>query len=303
MFRILTLDGGGAKGFYTLGVLREIEGITQRPLAECFDLVFGTSTGSIIAALICLGKSVDEIRVLYERHVPRIMRRKTASGKTKAINELSTKVFGDLKFDAFQTDIGIVATQWMTERPMIFKTSIGQAQGSTGTFEPGFGVRIGDAVHASCAAYPFIKRKFVVTSTGSRIELVDGGYCANNPTLFALADAIRALEVPRADIRIVSLGVGEYPKPKKSLFTATRWLNYLPSVRLVQKVMEISTQSMDQLRDVLFKDIHTVRISEAFTQPEMATDLFEHDLEKLNLLWQRGRQSFRRHEAALRQFL
>lgn len=28
-YRLLTLDGGGAKGFYTLGVLREIEGLVQ----------------------------------------------------------------------------------------------------------------------------------------------------------------------------------------------------------------------------------------------------------------------------------
>jgi uncharacterized protein len=31
--RILSLDGGGAKGFYTLGVLREIEGMVKRPAA------------------------------------------------------------------------------------------------------------------------------------------------------------------------------------------------------------------------------------------------------------------------------
>jgi patatin-like phospholipase/acyl hydrolase len=31
-YRILSLDGGGAKGFYTLGVLREIEAmIVNRP--------------------------------------------------------------------------------------------------------------------------------------------------------------------------------------------------------------------------------------------------------------------------------
>lgn len=37
--RILSLDGGGAKGFYTLGVLREIEGMIGRPLHERFDLL------------------------------------------------------------------------------------------------------------------------------------------------------------------------------------------------------------------------------------------------------------------------
>ena len=55
-YRILSLDGGGAKGFYSLGVLREIEGMVKCPLHEKFDLVFGTSTGAIIAALLSLGK-------------------------------------------------------------------------------------------------------------------------------------------------------------------------------------------------------------------------------------------------------
>ena len=60
LFRVLSLDGGGAKGFYTLGVLKEVEAMVGHRLCESFDLVFGTSTGAIIAALICLGKSVDE---------------------------------------------------------------------------------------------------------------------------------------------------------------------------------------------------------------------------------------------------
>ena len=51
LYRILSLDGGGAKGFYTLGVLKETEAMVGRPLCEAFDLMFGTSTGAIIAAL------------------------------------------------------------------------------------------------------------------------------------------------------------------------------------------------------------------------------------------------------------
>ncbi len=53
--RILSLDDGGGKGFYTLGVLKEIEGLLKCPLYERFDLGFGTSTGAIIASLIALG--------------------------------------------------------------------------------------------------------------------------------------------------------------------------------------------------------------------------------------------------------
>jgi uncharacterized protein len=58
--RILSLDGGGAKGFYNLAILREIEGMVRCPLHDKFDLIFGTSTGAIIAALLSLGKSVKD---------------------------------------------------------------------------------------------------------------------------------------------------------------------------------------------------------------------------------------------------
>jgi hypothetical protein len=79
--------------------------------------------------------------------------------------------------------------------------------------------------------------------------------------------------------------------------------NFLLSVRLLQKTLEINTQSMDQLRVILFKDILTIRISDTFERPEMATDLFEHDLNKLNILRQRGAESFASREAELRAFL
>ncbi|UNK81408.1 patatin-like phospholipase family protein [Sphingopyxis granuli] len=223
--RILSLDGGGAKGFYTLGVLRGLEGMLGKPLSEKFDLVFGTSTGSIIAALICLGYSVDEIKALYEEHVTVIMGRVTPWGKSKALRNLAEKVFGDRKFEGLATNIGIVATRWDFETPLIFKSSHAQSHGDVGNFVPGFGCSIGDAVQASCAAYPFFCRKWVTTSDGQRILAADGGFCANNPTLYAIADAAEALKVSREHIRVVSVGVGEYPAPKRYL-TVGHWIGY-----------------------------------------------------------------------------
>jgi patatin-like phospholipase/acyl hydrolase len=195
--RILSLDGGGAKGFYTLGVLREIEGMIGCRLHERFDLIFGASTGAIIAALLALGRSVDEIHKLYKDYVPTVMERKKPAKKSEALRVLAADVFKETKFDAVKTGVGIVATKWVIERPMIFKGSIAQAHGRTGTFTPGFGVTISDAVQASCSAYPFFDRKTVTTAAGDRVELVDGGYCANNPTLYAIADALIALKVSR----------------------------------------------------------------------------------------------------------
>jgi patatin-like phospholipase/acyl hydrolase len=289
--RILALDGGGAKGFYTLGVLKEVEAMLGCPLYQRFDLVFGTSTGAIIASLIALGYTIDEIHELYKTHVPTVMRGKTAATRTSALTKLVSEVFGTRTFEDVKTGVGIVASRWLTERPMIFKADIAQAHGLKGTFIPGFGVSIADAVEASCSAYPFFKRKHVTTANGDHIELLDGGYCANNPTLYAIADAVGALQKERANIRVLNVGVGVYPEPKPTL--KMRFAKkYLVSVQLLQKTLEINTQSMDQLRSILFKDVQAIRISDTFERPEMATDLLEHNLNKLNILRQRGRDSF-----------
>ncbi|MBS0150879.1 MAG: patatin-like phospholipase family protein [Nitrospira sp.] len=301
--RILSLDGGGAKGFYTLGVLREIEGMVRCPLHEKFDLIFGTSTGAIIAALLALGRSVKEISVHYEKHVPTVMQAKSRRKKSLALAKLGDEIFKEDTFEKMKTGVGIVATRWVIERPMIFKTSIEQAHGRMGTFSPGFGVKVSDAVQASCSAFPFFERKMVKTDKGDLVELIDGGYCANNPTLYAIADAIMALKLPPEHIRVVSVGVGVYPSPKPSWFSTTKWAQKLMSVQLLQKTLEINTQSMDQLRHVLFRHVPTVRISDTFEQPEMATDMFEHNMTKLNILRQRGSESFAKQEQALQQLL
>jgi predicted acylesterase/phospholipase RssA len=299
--RILSLDGGGAKGFYTIGVLKGIEGMLGCRLHERFDLVFGTSTGSIIAALICLGHSVDEIHALYRDHVVKVMSKWFPWTKSKALRALATEVFKEQTFTDVRTHIGVVATRWVFETPLIFKTSVDQAHGDRGNFQPGFGCKVGDAVVASCSAYPFFCRKLVTTHDGQKILAADGGFCANNPTLYAIADATEAFKVRREYIRVVSVGVGVYPVPKRYL-TLAHWFGYLFTVRLLQKVLEINTKSMDQLRHVLFQEVPTVRISKTYSEPTMATDLFEADLGKLDQLYQRGRESFRENENSLRAF-
>lgn len=206
-------------------------------------------------------------------------------------------------FTDAKTNVGIVATKWLLERPMIFKMHVGQAHGMKASFVPGFGVRVGDAVQASCSAYPYFNRKTVVTSAGDKVELIDGGFCANNPTLYAIADATVSLGVPPENIRVVSLGCGNYPPPPLNWWTVDYWKQKTPGVQLLQKTLEINTQSMDQLRALLYKHIQTVRISQSFSEPAMATDLFEHDLKKLNVLTQRGAQSFAEHEQTLKTFL
>jgi predicted acylesterase/phospholipase RssA len=301
VYRILALDGGGAKGFYTLGVLKQIEALLGGALFNHFDLVYGTSTGAIIAALLVLGSSIDDIYGLYEDHVPTVMRHWYASGRTRALAQLAKSVFGEKNFADVRTGVGIVATRWQLEKPMIFKGDAAQAHGRKATFNPGFGCTIADAIQGSCSAYPYFDR-FTIVVDGAPIELIDGGYCANNPTLYAIADAVKALNVAHSDLQVVSVGVGEYPEPKHWVTPkyVAAWIAKhvvgFTSLQLLQKTLNVNTASMEQLRSILFKEIKTVRINDTFQRPEMATDLLEADLNKLKLLYQQGSESFGNHE-------
>lgn len=129
------------------------------------------------------------------------------------------------------------------------------------------------------------------------MELIDGGYCANNPTLYAIADAIAALQREFHDIRVLSVGVGEYPEPKGWSSLVKRWC-FL--AQLLQKTLNVNTHSMEQLRAILFKAIPTVRINDTYDRQDMATDLIESDLGKLNMLYQEGAESFAKQERALK---
>jgi len=307
-FKILSLDGGGAKGFYSLGVLDQIEKNSGKLICELFDLIFGTSTGSIIAALMARGDRVEKALRLYTRLIPSILRPEKPRRRSIALARLSHKVFKNTTVEDFKTKVGIVSTNWKEERPLIFKSSVAQAHGSLGAFVPFFGCSVADAVIASCSAYPFFTTHTVTKSNGDIVELGDGGFCANNPALFSIADATLSLQHDPQNLRVISLGVGSYPEPsiwKKLGRVRGGWalLRHGFNSDFLQKILGTNTTSMDVLRSILFKHVPTVRINDAFVEPEMATDLLEHDLRKLNRLIQKGRLTYEKLEADLKRFL
>jgi uncharacterized protein len=71
-FRILSLDGGGIKGTFTAAVLAEWERVTERKIADHFDLIAGTSTGGILALGLGMGLSAREMLEFYEQRGPTV---------------------------------------------------------------------------------------------------------------------------------------------------------------------------------------------------------------------------------------
>ena len=71
--RILALDGGGIRGVLTLQFLQAIESLIKKRfgdntlMCDYFDLIGGTSTGSIIAAGLACGMTVSALQAVYEK--------------------------------------------------------------------------------------------------------------------------------------------------------------------------------------------------------------------------------------------
>lgn len=96
--RMLALDGGGVRGAITVAFLEEIEkiliaeqsrraaeaapagGSPQPPdkkarLGDYFDLVGGTSTGSLIATALALGYTIDQVKEFYLERAAQVFKR------------------------------------------------------------------------------------------------------------------------------------------------------------------------------------------------------------------------------------
>lgn len=297
-FRILALDGGGAKGIFTVGVLSALEEAKQRSLWECFDLIYGVSTGAIIAAYLAFGTPVNEIKRRYLTLIPKVMRRRTRWGRTRMLSAFATEEFKSHSFSSARTRLGLVALNRETRNPLIFKSHCDMAHSRKESFRPGFGCTIPEALLASCAAYPYFKPAVLRTDSIGTLELLDGGFAANSPALFAIADAAApaALNVNRSQIRLLSVGVGSYPAVHVGRLARLHPKYWLPTVTIIDEMMGANAHSNEFIRKALFGDVQAVRVDKTVAEIRFATNLLESDPAKLEAMFRLGTNCFSEFE-------
>ena len=292
-FRVLSIDGGGSKGMFAVGALVELEEQFGRPCKEIFDLVYGTSVGSIIATLIATGHDAKSIERWFLEKIPEIMRHRSRQQRSRALREAVHDVLGARTFSQVDMLLGVVATRTDFNSPMVFKTSADQAIQGKDSFKPGWGASLVDAIMGSCAAKPFFIDVRVPTSQGN-IPVLDGGFVANNPCLFALIDATHTLGYRREDVVALNVGVGAYPEPRSCWLVET--VKRCWPIRLMATVQSANTNTMQLLIDILFRDVEIVRVDESYTAQQYATSFLESDPEKLNFLSRAGRKRLREED-------
>lgn len=65
MKRVLQIDGGDIRGIIPAIICSAIEEKTKKAIADIFDLIIGTSTGSVIGGALAAGVSAERVKQVY----------------------------------------------------------------------------------------------------------------------------------------------------------------------------------------------------------------------------------------------
>ena len=285
--RILALDGGGLRGILTLSYLAEIESVLRERhggsqdfrLHHYFDLIAGTSTGSIIAAALARGMAVADIIKKYNDLGQRVFQKSwLRQGYVRAFYD-EAGLIKELK-DVYGADTTMGDPSLQTGLLVITKRLDSGSAWPISNNPRGryFGLRpnqsvvansqypLWQVVRASTAAPRYFDPERIVIAQGSgeqksvQGEFVDGGVSPfNNPALqavmYATFDGYRIGWSTGADkLMVVSIGTGSRD-PK----TAPASLAMENALKAVISVMDDCADLMEIVLQWM-SNSHTARV-------------------------------------------
>ncbi|MFN2147545.1 MAG: patatin-like phospholipase family protein [Anaerolineales bacterium] len=233
MKTILSVDGGGIRGIIPLACLVQLERREGRPANELFDMVAGTSTGSVIAAGLALGMSARGLLALY-KDLARQAFQKLPWWKVIAnlgnhrysnafIARTLDEIGGDRILNDLPVDILITAKNTRTSRTDFF---VRDGPGNAGLWGS---LQLKDAVLASIAAPTYFPAHSAQLDDRT-FTWVDGGVgVAGNPSYHAAVEALHYTDgrYQPGQTRMLSFGTGRHPHAidaqRASILQWARW--------------------------------------------------------------------------------
>lgn len=264
MFKILSIDGGGIRGIFPAYILQCVQQRLGIDVFNYFDMIAGTSTGSIIAAGIACRKQPSEIVSLYRNHGAKIFDHKIKSWwpswvkqgmhskyENKNLKIILHNEFGDTKLGDIEKPLLIPATDIGHGGVHVFKSNYSKS------FTRDINVAVKQAVLASCSAPAFFDPAKV-----DNYLLADGGVWANNPALAAVIDAQYRLGIEIKDIRILSLGTGQsktaYGTDKnRDWGLLTGWKN----LEFISFLLSLQAQSTQNYLQLMLSEDRLIRLN------------------------------------------
>lgn len=240
-FQILSLIGGGIRGAFVTSYLKELEQKLGSPIAEHFDLIAGTSTGGIIAAGLAFGLSAEEVHKFYVDYGASIFTEREpykAKGIYRflfpAANWIFKKRTGGSLDTAFRARYCPHALEFSFEKGFgdntlgdikctrLIMPAVNLTKGEPHVFRSTHlpkaihdkDIKIAEAVIATTAAPTYFPHRQIGDNA-----FVDGGVWAADPSMLAIAEAIRIQQFEKKlnpqepivtnDIHLLSVGTGK----------------------------------------------------------------------------------------------
>lgn len=300
-FRILSIDGGGIRGIYPAHVLLCIEERLQVNLFDTFDMIAGTSTGSIIAAGVATGVPIADIVTMYREHGPRIFHRKRFILPWKSIQPMFESVYDARYLEDLLTEVFQDKRLGDIKKPLLLpSTDIGNGcvhvlkSGYSKEFTRDNAVLVKDAVLASCSAPTYFDPHRL-----NEYLLADGGLWANNPALAAVIDAQKRLGVGQDDIQILTIGTG-HSKTMYGTTESRKWglINGWRHKEFISFTLSLQSQSALNYLNLMLRPGQIKRIDFESDQP-----LPMDDVSTLGNLVTKADHSFTHESESIRAFI
>jgi predicted acylesterase/phospholipase RssA len=206
----LAVDGGGIKGVIVARALAKLEAYLGKPAYETFQLLAGTSTGSIISAGIATGLFGEEIHHLYCDMGPKIFRKTWRSSiwplsryrypleplRQVLEDQMSGKIMGDFWFTDHPIDLVITAFDLVKNKTLFIKP-FNQSSG----YDQWPVVKAVLASSSVPSYFPPVENRYVDGGVGSY----------HNPCYIAAYEAQFVLGWDPAETTLISLGTGREP--------------------------------------------------------------------------------------------
>lgn len=249
-FRILSLSGGGYLGLYSVTILEELEAQVGEPLGRRFDLIAGTSVGSVLALALAFEIPMSTLKTLFLQRGREIFPFKGALGVTvnrvldmarsmlgpkytgDALRSMLDGYFGNTALEQALHNLVIPAVNISTGRTKVFKTPHGKLSMGDAHFP------VVEVAMASCAAPGY----FPSVRIGDHLY-ADGGVYATAPDLIGYHEAEHYLGVRRTSIRMLSVGtaIAGYV-PREELPESASAIAWLSEGRLVLTLASMQQQ-------------------------------------------------------------
>jgi calcium-independent phospholipase A2-gamma len=212
MKKVLSLDGGGIRGIFTLDILRHIEKSTGKRIIQLFDLIVGTSTGGFIAGCLVAGKTIDEIEEEYWK-----VSKSFTDARPSVLTYIKRLIFGSIIdpsviYNLLTSFLGKITLNELPESPRLLIVA-SKASGfyaspflfrnrpiNNSSFPYMCNTSLADTLRACTSAPTFYPNYKIGSAT-----IVDGAIHSNNPSLFAICEI--SLMSESIDL-LVSIGSG-----------------------------------------------------------------------------------------------